>query len=151
MLSAAEKRQDEVVKMRMLAHSDLFAFDAKYHRSCYSHYISDRNISAARQRIQNEKQQSSYDESFLHVVELIEQTVLSEEMTVTNLSSLCDQFVKSSERMMVDSADSYTSWKVKERLIKHFGDRIVFIKQPGRSDIVCSSKLTVGDAFSISV
>lgn len=27
--------------------NDLFAFDAKYHRSCYGHYINDCNIKAA--------------------------------------------------------------------------------------------------------
>ena len=47
-LAAAEERMDEEIKMRMLCYPDLFAFDEKYHRTCYSHYILDRNIKAAR-------------------------------------------------------------------------------------------------------
>ena len=47
-LAAAEERMDEEIKMRMLCYPDLFAFDAKCYRTCYSHYISDRNIKAAR-------------------------------------------------------------------------------------------------------
>ena len=47
MLSAAEERQDQDMRARMLFHTELFADDAKYHRKCYTHYISDRNIKAA--------------------------------------------------------------------------------------------------------
>ena len=46
-LAATEDRMDEEIRMCMLCHPDLFAFDAKYHRSCYSCYISERNIRAA--------------------------------------------------------------------------------------------------------
>ena len=46
-LAAAQERQDNKVHLRMLAHPDLLAFDAKYHRPCYSHYISKRNIAYA--------------------------------------------------------------------------------------------------------
>ena len=40
-MDAAEWRKDEIVRLRMLSYPDLFAFDAKYYRSCYSHYISE--------------------------------------------------------------------------------------------------------------
>ena len=35
-MQAAEQRNDTVVEMRMLSYHDLFAYDAKYHRSCYA-------------------------------------------------------------------------------------------------------------------
>ena len=40
-LNAAEARNDHQMRLRMLAYPDLFAYDAKYHRSCYGHYISE--------------------------------------------------------------------------------------------------------------
>jgi len=50
---AAKRRKDDTFLLRMQPYSDLFAADAKYHRSCYSHYISERNIAAAEGKIQN--------------------------------------------------------------------------------------------------
>ena len=41
----------------------------------------------------------------------------------------------------------YSSWKLKEKLRQCFGLDIVFISQPGKSDFVCSSTVTVGDAL----
>ena len=48
-VAAAEDRQDNAVHCRMLAHLNLFSFvvQVKYHRSCYSQYISKRNITCA--------------------------------------------------------------------------------------------------------
>ena len=48
MLDAAIGRNDHCIQMRMLAHTDLFAYDAKYHRTCYAAYISEKNIKAAK-------------------------------------------------------------------------------------------------------
>ena len=44
-LDAAIKINDDEIQMCMLAYLDLFALDAKYHHSCYSHF---NNIKAAK-------------------------------------------------------------------------------------------------------
>lgn len=46
-LEAASLRQDCEMTASMELYTDLFALDAKYHQSCYSHYISKRNIKYA--------------------------------------------------------------------------------------------------------
>jgi hypothetical protein len=143
-LKAASAREDGVVYQRMVAHPDLFAYDAKYHRSCYSHYISERNVNAAQRR--GSTTLKSEDLAFDELVEYISGTVLSSKKTVTSLSSLRDQYVtyfNESER-----PDSVYSWGLKKRLINHFGDTLVFIDRIGKSDIVCSSDVTVGTALS---
>ncbi len=43
-LRAASERLDEEVHLRILSCPDLFAYDAKYHKMCLAHYISERNI-----------------------------------------------------------------------------------------------------------
>ena len=48
MLDAAIERNDHCMQIRMLAHTDLFAYDARYHRTCYAAYISEKNIKAAK-------------------------------------------------------------------------------------------------------
>ena len=40
----------------------------------------------------------------------------------------------------------YTSWKLKEKLIQHYKDRLVFFPCPGKSDLVCSESVPVGYA-----
>ena len=75
-IEAAEKRQDEVILLRMLCHPDLFAFDGKYYRSCYSHYISDRNVEASVDKMQ-EQPPSTNDKAFYKLAH--EQTVLTKQ------------------------------------------------------------------------
>lgn len=45
-ISAARNRNDIDMISKLSGYEDLFAFDAKYHKSCYSQYISKRNINA---------------------------------------------------------------------------------------------------------
>ena len=64
LLAAAKERMDEEIKMCMLCYPDLFAFDAKYHCTCYSHYILDRNIKAPLSKAESESNLSVYDMAF---------------------------------------------------------------------------------------
>ena len=75
MLRAASDRLDEDVHLRILSCPDLFAYDAKYHKICLAHYISDRNIAAARRRKLSEKQTNVHDKAFIKLTEEIDQTV----------------------------------------------------------------------------
>ena len=59
----------------MLSYPDLFAYDAKYHRSCYSRYISPRNIKADRSKAKLEKAMNVHDKAVLSLSEEIERTI----------------------------------------------------------------------------
>ena len=86
-LSAASSRGDDTVKPRLIAHQDLFAYDAKYYRSCYSTYISDRNIKAARRKKASDTMNGISDKAFRDIVDDLERSVLS--------SQKCHYFIKS--------------------------------------------------------
>lgn len=146
-LAAAIKRQDNNVHMRMLAYPDLFAYDAKYHRSCYSHYISERNITAAIRKTGEETVATLHDEAFDELKCHLEQTVFSNNKTVTTLVHLKDEYVGCLISRGITNAEQYKTWKLKERLVKHYGDKIVCLTFDGRTDIICSSSVTVGDAL----
>lgn len=111
-LEAAAERLDEVVHLRMLAHPDLFAYDAKYHRKCYAHYISGRNITAAQRRSLNEKSTSAYDKAFYDLTEEINQTLFAKDITVTDLVTLRKSFIEKLKTYEAESAESYSSWKL---------------------------------------
>ena len=64
----------------------LFAMDAKYHRSCYSHYISLNNMNAASARAKVDKSHNACD--FKSLCKDIEETVMSKTTSITTLSVL---------------------------------------------------------------
>jgi hypothetical protein len=98
-LHAASERKDEVVFLQMINHEDLFAVEAKYHRSCYSAYISQRNISAAKHKVSPSNFESTYDKVFKEVLTEIEMTILSPKKTVTTLTQITSDFSKNCQDM----------------------------------------------------
>jgi len=149
-IEAAEKRQDEVIRLRMLCHPDLFAFDGKYHRSCYSHYISDRNVQASVNTMQ-EQPLSTHDKAFHKLAHEIEQTVLSKKTPrVSTLASERHNFISIKIEMGIpqQEAQQYSTWKLKQRLKGYFQGKLSFIERSGYSDLLCSSSITVGDALN---
>lgn len=143
-LNAAERRNDNVVHMRMLIHTDLFAYDAKYHRKCYSHYISERNILASQRK--HEGHHSAHSNSFQVLVEHIRTNVLSKH-EVASLSAMLAMYKSESKKEGHDSIEQYTSWKLKQKLLAEFKDELVFVDRKGKSDLICSSSMSVGDAL----
>ncbi len=131
----------------------MFAYDAKYHRSCYSRYISPRNINADRGKAEAQKSLTDFDKGVLRLSKEIECTILSRSRNLVTLSSLHERFIEMLNEGRPDTPDTstepseYPSWKLKEKLKNHFNDKLLFIAQPGKSDLVCSSEVSVGDAL----
>ena len=132
--------------MRMLSYPDLLASNAKYHRSFYSHYISQCSITAA---CHPEKSGATtiHDQAFNELKIYLDQTVFSKSKGVTTLAALRLQFIQYLLDLGACGAEQYTSWKLKERLTKHYGYQLVCITLNGCTDIVCSSSVTLGDAL----
>jgi hypothetical protein len=146
-LAAAEERLDDVIHMRMVNHPDLFAFDAKYHRSCYSHYISERNIAAARKKSSTERSTDMFDQAFNDLTKQIDHMLLKSTKSAVTLKYLHKVFIDKLEQYGAESAGSYSSWKLKSKLQLHYGDSLAFLEQPGKSDLVCSATLSVIQAM----
>ena len=77
-LAAAEERQEKVVHFRMLVHPDLLSFDAKYHRFCYSPYVSKRNIAFAQR-----KAKDPFESAFADLTRFIDQTIFTSKSVTT--------------------------------------------------------------------
>ena len=123
---AAEKRQDEVIRLRMLCHPDLFVFDGKYHRSCYSNYISDMNVEASGNKMQ-EQPLSTHDKAFHKLAHEIEQTVLSKQtQRVYTLARERINFISIKIDMGIpqQEAQQYSTWKLKQRLKGYFQSKL---------------------------
>lgn len=150
-IEAALERQDNEIHMRMLSHPDLFAYDARYHRSCYSCYVSDRNIKAVQSKAAAHRSMSEFDKAFLSLGKEIEKTVLSQDRLLVTLMSLRSRLIEllNEDRMTGHTVEpsECSSQKLKEKLKRQFGEKLLFIAQPGMSDLVCSSEVTIGDAM----
>jgi len=120
---------------------------------CLAHYISERNIAAARRRKESEKQTNVYDKAFIKLTEDIDETVLSKYMKVRTLNSLTDRYdnilktIAEEESVSIVQHKKYRSWKLKEKLIQHYKDSLVFVPRPGQSDLICSDSMTIGCAL----
>lgn len=154
MLSAAEQRQDHQMRGRMLFFTELFANDAKYHRTCYTHYISQRNIKAAVNQatkathdITDEISQSACNKALQLLCDEMCSTVFSKKKSVVFLSELHSRFTEILREKSESEQCRITSWRLKEKLKQNFEDQIVFIPQSGKSDLVCSKDVTIGDAL----
>ena len=126
----------------MLAHPDLLAFDARYHRSCYSHYISKRNIACAQR-----KAKDPFESAFADLTRFIDQTIFTNK-SVATLVEVLSSFIKFLLEKGVKDAYRYKSWKLKDKLKAHYGDRLLFVHINGESNVVCSSELSVGTVIS---
>lgn len=145
MLLAAEKRRDQVMLNRLhgVANGDLVAVEARYHRqkSCYSHYISEKHITI--------RQQLSDDSPYKCIIRKLLnefQPAILEEKKVFTLKTLLSRFRVLASEHGLDNPEAYKSSNLKKQLMQECPD-IAFIAQPGMSDLVCDSTITVGDAL----
>ena len=99
--------------MRMLSNTDLFAMDAKYHRSCYSHYISLNNIKAASAKVDK----SDNACAFKSLCKEIDETVLSKTTSITTLSVPNERLVAISAEVNSKTNKSCTTCTVGAREI----------------------------------
>ena len=133
------------MRLRILAHTNFFAKDSKYHRIYYSEY-SECNLNAGRRR--NSTSLTDHDITFTELCKDTEGSVLSKKKKNVFLSDLFDKYVQFLKARGVNDTEAYRSWKLKERLENHYRDRIVFISRTGQPDPVCSSTVTLGDALN---
>lgn len=114
------------MRLRMLSYPDLFAYDAKYLRFCYGHYISERSIRAAVEKADSMQVQTVYEKCFNKLCTEIDKTVFSKRKFDVLLSDLHSRFLEILEQSADDNVDvqGFTSWKLKQKLKKRFGTKL---------------------------
>ena len=141
---AIATRQDILVQ-RLTFEKDLIAKNAKYHRLCYQRISSERNVEAKRRKAEQETLDSVYDRAANIVYSQFQETLHN--LTPILLSDMATYFRECLLHLGVDQeiANSTRSFFVKKKMNEKFGDRMSFYSHKGKPDIVCSSKITVGD------
>ncbi len=118
-LDAAIQRKDEVVESRMRLYKDLFAYDAKYHRSCYSRFIAKRNVSYVAKNQESIVESPSHEQAFLMLSLELKETVFSDLKTVVTLVELNRRYVELLHTVGVpaESANGYKAWRLKKKAL----------------------------------
>ena len=138
LLNAAKLCKDDRI-IRELSHIDPIAAEISYHHSCYVGYTK-KNL----EETSCATKFDVYDETFDVLKKEVKESVIQNNKT-TNMSNLIKRFNELLEVKGKDSP-SYTTHKLKERLMKTFGDTLVFWKpkQKNESEIVFSAKVPTG-------
>ena len=143
-MKAAEQRNDDIVRTRVLGTTDFLANGIKYHKSCHGHYISQLNINAAISKIRMKALESiaksPFDVAFTKIVELINNVVLSKKRTLFS-PDIRRNYIEYLKEKNVENAESYNAKKLKEKLLRHFGKSVQFVEGSGKCDILCSASL----------
>lgn len=90
----------------------------------------------------------------MELTEHINKTLLSKDLRVTTLSSLTDNYIDILRKVSEvqdetnDQDKKYKSWKLKEKLLQHYNDRLVFVECAGSTDLVCSGNISIGHALT---
>ena len=144
--NAADKRNDEDVKCR-LGDYDLIAYEGKYHKTCYQTFTSPDHLS----RIKNMSRSdddigNQYSKAFSML--LVELDVgLLQSQNIYELTNIRDRYRQILSTLGVNG-QSYTSTRVKDRLLQHYGSLISFHRPEAKvkSEFVFASDNAAGRA-----
>lgn len=130
MCDVITERNDEWasdVNLRIQSEFDLAAVGAVYHKQCHVNFITFRNEPNAQDGTTTKGApiNQQMQDSFLQLVEFLE---ISEEPYST--SELSEKLEK------LSGGENYCVRYLKDKLIKYFGDRIIFLTRNGLSDVV---------------
>lgn len=141
---AAEVKKDENMLHNLLSvNNDLIAAEAKYHKTCFSSYISKRNL--LYQGLGDSE--SIYDAAFKELLASIGPGI-RDQGRAYDISNLLLMYRKLLEEKGVDG-ERYTKHRLKERLKKFFGDEIDFFQaRKCKSEIVFPSSLSIQELIN---
>ncbi|KAG0718735.1 hypothetical protein GWK47_051889 [Chionoecetes opilio] len=137
-LDAARRREDQVMLNRLLGvvNGDLVAAEARYHRdkSCVTNYTNERNIAAL------SPADSNTNIIIQQVIHEFKKAIIEDQQVIP--------FTKLRHRYIQLEGSTMTKGLARniKRLLQTAWPEVAFIAQPGRSDVVCSGTVSVGDA-----
>ena len=129
---AAQEKKDFVI-LNSIANIDMVAMEVQYHECCRRNYVLRPDRSHRAPSFQDEsylhnlkEQRAAYDAAFEHICQYIEEEVIGGG-NVMHLAILREKYLK---HILDNTPKAYNpnhkTHKFKERIVRHFGDRVVF-------------------------
>ena len=145
---AAESKGDEgMLHVLISVNNDLIAAEAKYHKTCFTSYISKSNLK--HKSFKEVEGEASYDTAFKEMAAEISEGIYQGK--AYDMSSLLSKYRELLEDKGI-KAESYIKQHLKLRLQKHFGEEIVFHQHPDRSkpEVIYSRNISLQDVLNAS-
>ncbi|CAG9764511.1 unnamed protein product [Ceutorhynchus assimilis] len=141
-LEAAKNRNDTEMISLLANYLDLFAYNCKYHKTCYSQYVSERNIKS---KIRNNTDNAKCSgKARIQTENYIKEHVIAKHETLT-LAGVCKLYNNIAETVKEISVQSH---RLKKMLQEKFPREIEFISRPGKCDIICASDMDRSEYFN---
>ena len=150
---AERVRKDESM-LHKINGIDLIAAEAKYPKACRSNYVSKSNLQY-QERMEDSSEGDLYTKAFEKMVSEIEVGIAAGK--AYDMTSLLSWYQSILLESGIETAKSYRSERLKNRLTLHFENEVIFHKQPDPSkpEIVYSNKISLQDiinaAFTFSL
>jgi hypothetical protein len=138
-LDAARRNSDYEIESKVL--HEQFYDKALYHNGCICKYF----MKTPKETVKDETESSDHDLAFEKLIsDINSDLMLISELMVFLMSTLLEKY---RALLPEERADKYTSQK---RLLRHYGESIIIQSQQGhgRSNIVFSSSVSIGDAIN---
>ena len=150
-LNVAEEKKDFDL-LRRIKGFDLFACEARYHRSCRKKYTRDPSAWQSKDTeaiTYQAKMEAAHAKAFSYVCAIVDANIL-QKMDVMKLDHLRETYVNHLRKTEY-SNEGYRSEKLKAKLLKHYGEKISFQSLttstgPFQSYLVFNSKADLGKA-----
>lgn len=142
-LKEAARKRGDTEMLRMIASEDLIACEALYHNACLASYKNERNIKSHTAKTEDD---DPFSQAFKQLIADIE-TDLMQNRKVFTLSFLLHMFKKLLPVGL--ERELYRAQALQDRLLSHYGDRIVIHSRRGQSQssYVFSSSVSIVDAL----
>lgn len=140
--NAAKDQGDEEMLRLLRGVKDLVAAEAKYHKACYSSYVSKSNL-----KFTEGKKEDSFASAFAELAEQITTDLMTGK--AFDMAVLLKKYHDLLKTKGVKET-TYTAQRLKNRMIHHFGEAIVFHQQYRRnkSELVYSSSISLQDIIN---
>ena len=152
LIKAAQIRNDTRLLLNINA-QDTIAMEIKYHRSCYKDYVRQRELDRLEEQNCRDEDTGAegYSKAFQKLKINVEEEIFINAKAVP-MSALLDKYIK----FLLDEgivATTYRSSKLKNRLVRCFGEKLSYRKPLNRnqSEIVYNSHVDVGEVVETVV
>ena len=147
--AAAESKRDEVM-LRKIRGLDLIAREAHYHNHCRRNYTRMTSRKPTFKTSEASQLLDAHTHTFSYISAYIENTILAAQM-VERLTMIRERYLQFLLQNHPEAHnENYKTYKLKDKFIKHFGDRLCFWQPTTKGELVYSAEIDEGQAIALA-
>ena len=140
--SAASEKGDEEI-LRKVRDQDLRAREARYHELCRRNYTRSITRHVSHADTESAQSQAAHNDAFEFICGYIQENILVEGK-VERLSMIRERYLSLSfllQKHLRFHNEKYKTYKLKDKLCKHFGEKLSFWKPRKKAELVYAADI----------